>query len=306
MTFRLPRRSAKALAEYERRSGLVMFIVSILYLSLVFVELLPGEKPTWDITVVDAIFWIVIALDYVWRVLLLAPHPAQYAQRMRCVLDLVVVGIGAVLFGMFFIPGIPWVPVVVQGLALARVAAQAGRTVLQARRVYSRQSVSWVIPLGVLMTVFLSVWIWRFEATHAGTNIHSWNDALWYSMATLMTVGYGDVVPVTPQGRIAGVLLMVVGIALFSWITASLASVFVETQDAPVDEALHAKLDELGERLARIEERLPAREVEPAPASPPAQDAAATKSGADAAGPGEDAAGPGPDAGASAAPAAAG
>ncbi len=260
MKFRLPRRSAEALAEYERRSSLVMFIVSILYLSLVFVELLPGEKPGWDITIVDAVFWIVIALDYVWRVLLLAPDPGRYARRLRCVLDLVVVGIGVVLFAMVFIPGIPYLPVLVEGLALARVAAQAGRTVLQARRVYSRRSLSWVIPLAMLLTAFLSVWIWRFEATHVGTNIHNWNDALWYSMATLMTVGYGDLVPVTPQGRIAGVLLMIVGIALFSWVTASLASIFVQREDIPVDEALHAKLDELGERLARIEARLPAEE----------------------------------------------
>jgi voltage-gated potassium channel len=262
MRFRLPTRSAEALAEHERRSSLAMFIVSLLYLSLVFVELLPGEKPSWDITIVDAVFWIVIALDYVWRVLLLAPDPGRYARRLRCVLDLVVVGIGAVLFGMVFIPGIPYVPVVVEGLALARVGAQAGRTVLQARRVYSRRSLSWVIPLGMLLTVFLSVWIWRFEAMHAGTNIHNWNDALWYSMATLMTVGYGDLVPVTPQGRIAGVLLMVVGIALFSWITASMASIFVQREDIPVDQALHAKLDELADRLARIEERLPAERGE--------------------------------------------
>ena len=147
MKFRLPRRSAEALAEYERRSSLGMFLVSILYLSLVFVELLPGEKPGWDITIVDAVFWIVIALDYVWRVLLLAPDPGRYARRLRCVLDLVVVGIGVVLFAMVFIPGIPYVLVLVEGLALARVAAQAGRTVLQARRVYSRRSLSWVIPL---------------------------------------------------------------------------------------------------------------------------------------------------------------
>ena len=182
MKFRLPRRSAEALAEYERRSSLVMFIVSILYLSLVFVELLPGEKPGWDITIVDAVFWIVIALDYVWRVLLLAPDPGRYARRLRCVLDLVVVGIGALLFGMVFISGIPYLPALVEGLALARVAAQAGRTVLQARRVYSRRSLSWVIPLAMLLTAFLSVWIWRFEATHVGTNIHNWNDALWLSL----------------------------------------------------------------------------------------------------------------------------
>ncbi len=258
MAWHLPHRSAESLARYEQRSGTVMFVVSLLYLSLVFVEMLPGSRPGWDITIVDVVFWLVIALDYVWRVLLLAPHPWRYARRTRCLLDLAVIACGPVMFLIIFLPVSPVTTGVDSVLRFVRAGAQAGRTVLQARRVYSRRSISWVLPVAIVITVFLSVWIWRFEATHAGTKIHTWNDALWYSASTIMTVGYGDTVPVTPQGRIAGVLLMIVGIGLLSWITASLASVFVETQDAPVDEALYRKLDELGDRLAAIEARLPA------------------------------------------------
>jgi voltage-gated potassium channel len=254
--WRLPRRSADALARYEERSGTAMFVVSLLYLSLVFVEMLPGETPGWDITAVDGVFWGIITVDYVWRVFLLAPHPWRYAKRPRCLLDLTVIACAPVMFALVFSSATA-AGAVDSVLRFVRAGAQAGRTVLQARRVYSRKSISWVIPVAVVTTVFLSVWIWRYEASHAGTDIHTWNDALWYAMATLMTVGYGDLVPVTPQGRIAGVLLMIVGIGLLSWITATLASVFVETQDEPVDEALYAKLDELAERLARIEARLP-------------------------------------------------
>ena len=266
MTWHLPQRSAESLARYERRSGTAMLVVSLLYLSLVFVEMLPGSRPGWDITIVDGVFWLVITLDYVWRVLLLAPHPGRYARRLRCVLDLIVIACAPVMFVIIFLPAGPLTVGVDAVLRFVRAGAQAGRTVLQARRVYSRKSTSWVLPVAIVITVFLSVWIWRFEATHAGTKIHTWNDALWYSMATIMTVGYGDTVPVTPQGRIAGVLLMLVGFGLLSWITASLASVFVEAQDAPVDEALHSKLDELGERLAAIEARLPAAPAEDATA----------------------------------------
>lgn len=250
-----------------------MFVVSLFYLSLVFVEMLPGAKPGWDVTVVDGAFWAIITLDYVWRVFLLAPHPWRYAKRPRGVLDLIVIACGPVMFALTF-SAAPAALAVDGVLRFVRAGAQAGRTILQARRVYSRKSISWVIPVGLVITIFLSVWIWRYEASHAGTNIRTWNDALWYAMATLLTVGYGDVVPVTPQGRIAGVLLMIVGIGLFSWVTATLASIFVETQDAPVDEALHEKLDALAARLAAIESRLPAQgsaapgAAEPAVAEP--------------------------------------
>lgn len=253
-----------------------MFVVSLLYLSLVFVEMLPGETPGWDITAVDGVFWGIITVDYVWRVFLLAPDPWRYAKRPRCLLDLTVIACAPVMFGLIFSTA-PAAAVVDSALRFVRAGAQAGRTILQARRVYSRRSISWVIPVAVVITVFLSVWIWRYEASHASTDIRTWNDALWYAMATVMTVGYGDVVPVTAQGRVAGVLLMIVGIGLLSWITATLASVFVETQDEPVDEALHAKLDELAERLARIEARLPGP---PAGETPGAGDAGAHADGA--------------------------
>ena len=46
-------------------------------------------------------------------------------------------------------------------------------------------------------------------------------DAMWWGIVTMTTVGYGDVYPITAEGRIAATILMVLGIALFSVITAT-------------------------------------------------------------------------------------
>ena len=51
------------------------------------------------------------------------------------------------------------------------------------------------------------------EQDAEGANITTFGDALWFSAATVMTVGYGDRVPVTGEGRIIAVALMIVGIA---------------------------------------------------------------------------------------------
>ncbi|MDP8904548.1 MAG: ion transporter [Chloroflexota bacterium] len=54
-------------------------------------------------------------------------------------------------------------------------------------------------------------------------------DALWWGIVTMATVGYGDVVPVTPEGRLAAGLLMLLGITLFAAITGAITSYFVST-----------------------------------------------------------------------------
>jgi voltage-gated potassium channel len=62
-------------------------------------------------------------------------------------------------------------------------------------------------------------------------------DALWWGIVTLTTVGYGDVFPVTAEGRIAASILMLLGIGLFSAMTATLTS-FMLSSDEPQGDRL--------------------------------------------------------------------
>lgn len=58
------------------------------------------------------------------------------------------------------------------------------------------------------------------------SNIKSAGDALWWSYVTIMTVGYGDKYPVTPEGRIIGAIIMTVGVVLVSTMAGYVASWF--------------------------------------------------------------------------------
>jgi len=59
------------------------------------------------------------------------------------------------------------------------------------------------------------------------SNIKSAEDAIWWTIVTVTTVGYGDKYPVTTEGRVIGILVMVAGVGLFGTYTGFIASLFV-------------------------------------------------------------------------------
>ncbi|QRG66258.1 ion transporter [Brevibacillus choshinensis] len=63
-------------------------------------------------------------------------------------------------------------------------------------------------------------------------NIQSFGDALWWSVVTTTTVGYGDISPVTPGGRIMATILMLTGIGMLGALTANFATHWTELHDA--------------------------------------------------------------------------
>jgi voltage-gated potassium channel len=104
----------------------------------------------------------------------------------------------------------------------------------------------------------LLVWLFdRREFEHL-------SEALWYSLQTVTTVGYGDVTPTDPIGRFIGAGIMLLGLAFLSILTASITSSFIEARQlerrAREDAAeaarwasLDARLDSLMERLDGLE-----------------------------------------------------
>jgi voltage-gated potassium channel len=80
---------------------------------------------------------------------------------------------------------------------------------------------------GILVLQFGSLAILRFEQYAPDGNITSASDALWYTMVTISTVGYGDRYPTTDAGRLVGALIIVVGVGIFGTFTGYLANLFL-------------------------------------------------------------------------------
>jgi voltage-gated potassium channel len=83
-----------------------------------------------------------------------------------------------------------------------------------------------VSVITVLIIISSSISILMVEKS-PNSNIRTADDAMWWTMETITTVGYGDKYPVTGEGRLIGVVLMVSGVGLFGTYTAYIASLFL-------------------------------------------------------------------------------
>lgn len=108
----------------------------------------------------------------------------------------------------------------------------------------------WGIALSVVVGG-LAVWLLDHrDFPHLGA-------ALWWSLQTVTTVGYGDAVPTTAAGRVVAAVIMLESIAFVSILTAAITSSFIErTRRAHRDEDVLRRLDEIATRLAAIEAAL--------------------------------------------------
>jgi voltage-gated potassium channel Kch len=108
-----------------------------------------------------------------------------------------------------------------------------------------------VVGAGILMRVidheeYGSIWV-----------------GMWWAVQTVTTVGYGDVTPKDPNGRIVATFVMFEGIAFLAIITAAITSTFVERasrqrqrKEEAEQERIDTRFDELDRRLDQIEETL--------------------------------------------------
>ena len=133
-----------------------------------------------------------------------------------------------------------------------------------------------MILITVVIVIVGGLIVWVFDRR----DFPDLGGALWYTLQTVTTVGYGDKVPTEGIGRLVGASVMVVAVALIAILTASITSTFVEAaqrrhragleaQERDSAEALHRQLDEVVARLGAIEATLNARDPGAAATPPP-------------------------------------
>jgi voltage-gated potassium channel len=132
-----------------------------------------------------------------------------------------------------------------RALAVAAIGIRSGRRLMARRRMLFVGTVGLVTVLAGAFAVFVA------EAG-SSSSIRSYRDALWWSFVTATTVGYGDLSPVTWEGRAVAVLVMLVGIGIIGVFTGTVASVFLDSEQAPQNDAVESRLAAIEAKLDQL------------------------------------------------------
>ena len=82
----------------------------------------------------------------------------------------------------------------------------------------------------------------------------SFSDGLWLAFTTAATVGYGDIVPSTHASRAFSVLVVLLGLAVLSLVTASVAAMFVQTEERKIERELMQEIARLSTQLRDMQQ----------------------------------------------------
>ena len=114
-----------------------------------------------------------------------------------------------------------------------------------------------VILITFLLVTFSSLAILMCER-EPDSNIKTAEDAIWWSVTTITTVGYGDKYPVTTEGRIIAMILMLSGVGLFGTLSGLVASFFLGAKQAEEEsniKEIRVRLDALVTKLEEQKEK---------------------------------------------------
>ncbi|GAA4894463.1 voltage-gated potassium channel [Stackebrandtia albiflava] len=197
---------------WERRFHIPLTILAAVFLVAYAVPILWPGLPSWVHTTalaVDVLVWAAFGVDYVAR-LIIAENRLLFVKVNLTDLVLLVV------------------PPLRQ-LRLLRVAAMAVEAMWRHTKNHTRARLAtFVLGTTVLLLLMASLAVLDAERGRAGAQIHDYGDAVWWTLVTVTTVGYGDAVPVTGEGRVVAVFLMLTGIGLIGFVTGSVTSWVVE------------------------------------------------------------------------------
>lgn len=225
-------RTSDRLTRWRMRTDVPLIALAVGSLPLLALELKRNDLPYGDrvfLDVVNIVVLVAFAIDYFVELAIVGAK-RHYVRKEWASLLIVISQAIALLpslsaFGIFRIlragRALRFAAVVFRVAGIQSEVRNNGRELLR------KKAAAFGLSIAGLTWVTSAVAFTLVEDVGTTRVTKSWFDALWWSLSTITTVGYGDVYPVTTAGRIVGGFTMIVGISTFAIVTAKVAEFMV-------------------------------------------------------------------------------
>lgn len=236
----------------ESKLELPMIILGIVWLILLVVDLTIGLSSTFQS--VSVVIWVIFILDFLLK-FFLAPRKIRFIRKN--ILTLVSLMIPALrVFRIFRFVQILRTVRATQSIRLVSLFGTANRGFRVMGKVMSRRAFGYVLLVTILVIFLGAAGMYAFERNVDSGFTGYWT-ALWWTAMLVASIGT-DRWPLTPEGRILSFVLSVYGFATFGYVTATIASFFIDI-DAEAKEGNIAgskEIKELKDEISLLRQEL--------------------------------------------------
>jgi voltage-gated potassium channel len=206
----------------------ILIIVSLISFS---VETLPDISPVLRMWLhwLDVVIVVIFTIEYIMRIII-APSIRGYVLSPYGIIDLIAI------LPFYLALGVDLRAVrVLRMLRLIRVFklvrySRAARRLFKATMIAKEEII--LFSIVTVMLLYLSaIGIYYFEREAQPDKFSNVFDSMWWAVATLTTVGYGDVYPITSGGRIFTFFVLLLGLGIVSIPTGLLASALLKVHN---------------------------------------------------------------------------
>ena len=238
------------LRRIEDRLEWPMIVLGLVWLILLIVEFVRGLSPLLETA--GTVIWILFILDFLLK-FTLATRRWRYVKRnWLTVIALAVPALRVLRIGRAF--ALLRAARAARGLRLVRVVTSVNRGMSSLGATMSRRGFGYVVALTLIVTFAGAAGMLAFERDVPDRDgLHDYGSSLWWT-AMLMTTNGSAYWPQTAEGRVHCFLMSLYAFAVFGYITATLASVFID-QDANSEKAGlagAASIDALRDEIAGL------------------------------------------------------
>jgi len=221
------------LVTWRKWTDIPLLIIAIGSLPLLLLEIISHRLTSADKTfllIVNLTVFLAYAVDYVVE-FLVTPEKGRYVRSEWSSLLIVIAQLFAVLPAMSFLGFLRGARALRVVSSLTRIIGISMASRSQGREILKKRATSFAFGLAGFTLITSAVGFTLAEDVGKDGRVHSFFDALWWSGATITTVGYGDIYPITAAGRIIAIFTMLVGISTLAVVTARIAQFLIKNDD---------------------------------------------------------------------------